>query len=404
MEKTLNRSHNNETFIYGFSRLFERASYYGLRSLIVVYMVGETLKMSITEALLIYGWFTAAIVFSQILGALLGDLLIGGRWAMIIGGTIQAAGAFALCVPSSIALYMGLGLIALGNGLYSPNLIASFGKSYLDKTKLLDAGFMILYLMVSIGTFLGMMLLGYIGERFMMLGFIVAGILMLISVFLIYFFKSQSDKPVKIKAPINLRVLNILFTPILVAIFWAAYEMANIRSFDILMQFGETEVFGISRSVWSALGSSVTILFALIFAIIWSYFYSRQLVKMILGFLLGALSFGILFMIPAIPSSEHVPIYFGSIVVFSIAEIHTAPLLYSVLTKYANPKYLAILVALAVIPMRSFSYLSSRISENYHNETNTALGIGTTVLLVVAGALIIYLLLSRYLFKDKSNV
>ena len=73
MEKIQNQKHTKETLYYSISRMLERASYYGFRALVVLYMVGETLKMENKEALTIYGWLTASLVFSHIVGALFGD-------------------------------------------------------------------------------------------------------------------------------------------------------------------------------------------------------------------------------------------------------------------------------------------------------------------------------------------
>src|SRR5690554_4737653 len=100
MEKIKNQYHTKETLYFALSRMFERASYYGFKTLVVIYMVGETLKMERSEALSIYGWITASLVFSQILGAVLGDLVIGNRKSMILGAITQAIGAFCLCIPS----------------------------------------------------------------------------------------------------------------------------------------------------------------------------------------------------------------------------------------------------------------------------------------------------------------
>tara|TARA_R100001369_G_scaffold31662_1_gene56180 strand:+ start:85068 stop:85319 length:252 start_codon:yes stop_codon:yes gene_type:complete len=65
--------------------MLERAAYYGLRTLILLYMTGEILKMDSTRALIVYGWFAGSILFSQIIGALLGDLIIGNKKTLIIG-------------------------------------------------------------------------------------------------------------------------------------------------------------------------------------------------------------------------------------------------------------------------------------------------------------------------------
>ena len=100
MEKKQSEKHTKDTFLYALSRMLERASYYGFRTIVVLYMVGEALKMEYKEALFIYGWFTTSLVFSQIFGALFGDLLIGNKKSIIIGGIIQAIGMFVLCISS----------------------------------------------------------------------------------------------------------------------------------------------------------------------------------------------------------------------------------------------------------------------------------------------------------------
>lgn len=89
-------------------------------------MVGGILKMENAEALSIYGWFTASIVFSIIIGAIIGDLLIGNKKAIIIGGVLQSLGAFSLCIPSITGLYIGLFFVTLGGGLYTPNIISNY--------------------------------------------------------------------------------------------------------------------------------------------------------------------------------------------------------------------------------------------------------------------------------------
>ena len=215
MGKIINQTHSKETFLYALSRTLERASFYGIRSLIVLYMIGESLKMEYTEALKIYGWFTASFLFSKIFGAILGDLILGNKKALIIGGIIQALGAFSFCIPSINGLYVGLFLIVLGGGLYTPNIISNFGKLYLNKTKLLDAGFTIFYLAVNLWAFFGVMSIGYLREKYgWNIGFIIAGILMLLSIIPIIFSKDKKiEQTIENKATVNQRVIRIWAFP-----------------------------------------------------------------------------------------------------------------------------------------------------------------------------------------------
>ncbi len=175
--------HNKETYFYALSRLLERASYYGIRSLILLYMIDKGMNMSRADAFQVYGWFTFTFFMSRIIGGLIGDFITGTRNTIIIGGIFQAIGAFTLCIPSTIGLYSGLILIAIGGGFYTTNIIANYGKLYYNKLKLLDSGFTILFQAVSIGTFLGTLYIVRIGELYnWSYGFITAGILALFSI------------------------------------------------------------------------------------------------------------------------------------------------------------------------------------------------------------------------------
>src|SRR5690554_2009976 len=209
MIKIINQKHSKETLYFSISMMLERASYYGFRILLILYMTGEVLKMDRTEALNIYVWFTGSFMISKIIGAILGDLVIGNKKALFIGGITQAIGAFCLCIPSTTGLYLGLFLVVIGNGFYMPNIIANFGKIYLNKTKLLDSGFTIFYLAINLGAFLGTSLIGIIGERYgYNFGFILAGTLMLFSIIPLLITKEKVvEKDLKYDLSINKRIL-----------------------------------------------------------------------------------------------------------------------------------------------------------------------------------------------------
>ncbi|WP_432671938.1 MFS transporter [Flavobacterium sp. SM2513] len=370
MDKIQNQKHPRETFYYGLSRMFERASFYGFRTLVVLYMTGEVLKMDNAEAFSIYGFFVGALVFSQIIGALFGDLLIGNRKSVIIGGILQAIGAFTLCLPSTIGLYVGLFLIVLGSGFFTPNIISNFGKLYLNKTKLLDSGFTIFYLAINLGSFFGIILIGYLGDSFgYNTGFIGAGILMLLAIVPILFSKEPTLNAIdKCELPINKRIVKISIAMLVVALFWGIYEIANIRFFDLQMQLIDVSTLSISKTTWQSINAIFMIPVSLIAIVLWTYFYSSQFFKLTIGFIFGVLSLGLLFLIPEVPTDEHTMFYLVSLLFLAISEIHIAPIIHSILTKYANPKYLAILISLAFVPTTVIHYgFGLYITELYDN-------------------------------------
>jgi len=397
MHKIQNQKHTIETLYYSISRMLERASYYGFRALVVLYMVGETLKMERAEALTIYGWLIGSLVFSQIIGGLFGDLLIGNKKSIIIGGIIQAIGAFSLCIPSTTGLYLGLFLVVLGSGFFTPNLISNFGKSYLNKTKLLDSGFTIFYLAINLGSFLGILLIGYIGETYgYNIGFVLSGILMLISIMPITLTKKKRlDEIYKNEFPISKRILNILIAFIVVGLFWGFYELSSIRTFDLQLQLSTISTLGIPNHLWQSINSIFILPISIIAIILWTYFYSSQFFKLMLGFIFGVVSFGILFFIPEIPTEQHTITYLTSLLFLAISEIHIAPIIYSILTKYSNPKYLAILISLAFLPTRLISLIFGLFNDKLHDNPMLGLKIGIIGMTIIGIGLVGYVVWNK---------
>ncbi|MCF7567278.1 MFS transporter [Sabulilitoribacter arenilitoris] len=355
-------------------------------------MTGEILKMESTEAIMIFGWFAGSVVFSQIVGALLGDLLIGNKKLVIIGGFIQTIGAFSLCIPSTTGLYIGLFLIVIGSGFYTPNIISNFGKLYLTKTKLLDSGFTLFYLAINLGSFLGILLIGYSGEKFgYNIGFIISGILMLLSLVPVLILKERTSNKIKgNELPIGKRILNISIAFIAVGLFWAIYEVLNIRIFDLHLEFSEISPLSIPKSMWQSLNAIFILPISIVAIVLWTYFYSTQFFKLMLGFIFGVISFGILFLIPEVPSEQHIMTYLLSLLFLGISEIHIAPIIHSILTKYSNPKYLAIIISLAFIPTRLISIIFGLFNDKFYDNPISGLTFGIITMVIIAIGLIGY--------------
>jgi proton-dependent oligopeptide transporter, POT family len=404
MEKIQNQKHTKETLYFSISRMLERASYYGLRALVILYMVGETLKMEKTEAINIYGWFTASLVLSQIVGALFGDLLLGNKNSIIIGGITQAIGAFSLCIPSATGLYLGLFLFVLGSGFFTPNITSNFGKTYLNKTKLLDSGFTIFYLAINLGSLLGILLIGYLGETYgFNIGFLISGILMLISTIPVFLSKEKSmEKIDKNEFPIGKRVLNIFIAFIFVGLFWGFYELSSIRTFDLQLQLSEISTLDIPNHLWQSLNSIFILPISIIAFILWTYYYSNQYFKLMIGFIFGAISFGILFFIPEVPTERHTITYLISLMFLAISEIHFAPIIYSILTKYSNPKYLAILISMAFLPSRLISVIFILFSDNLYDNPMLGLKIGIGGMSIIGIGLIGYVIINKKTTHNKT--
>lgn len=397
MEKIQNQKHSIETFYYSIARMLERASYYGLRALVILYMVGETLRMESAEALTIYGWFTASVVFSQIVGALFGDILIGNKKSIIIGGIMQVLGAFVLCIPSTYGLYAGLFLVVLGNGFFTPNIIANYGKTYLNKTKLLDAGFTIFYMAISTGAFMGSILIGYSGEKLgYNIGFIICGLLTLLSLIPIIKTKERKFQEIE-KTSLRKRAHTIIIALIIVGLFWGVYEICNIRIYDLQLKVAEISTIEIPKSFWQSLSSVFTLPISLIAIFVWTYFYNSQFFKLLIGCIFGAIAFGILLFIPEIPKENHTIYFLTSSLFLGISETHISPIIHSVLTKYSNPKYLAILISMAFVPTKIFALIFGLFNQRFYDNPTLGVRFGIIAMILISIGIIGYIIIDKKL-------
>ncbi len=166
-----------------FTEMWERFSYYGMRALLVLFMVdaasGENpgLGFSDSQAGAMYGLYTAMVYVLALPGGWIADKLWGQRKAVFVGGCIIAAGHFSMAVPSLATFYLGLCLIVIGTGLLKPNISAMVGDLYPEGGARRDAGFSIYYMGINLGGFLGPLLCGLFGESYNWhLGFSLAGI------------------------------------------------------------------------------------------------------------------------------------------------------------------------------------------------------------------------------------
>ncbi len=399
MEKIQNPKHPSEALLYNLSRMFERASYYGFRALAILYMTGEVIKMDRSEALVIYTWFTGSVVFSQVLGALVGDLLVGNKKTIIIGGIIQAMGVFTLCIPSVYGIYFGLFLVVLGNGFFTPNIISNYGKLYLNNTKLLDAGFTIFYLTINIASFLGVLIIGYLGAEIgYRIGFILCGLLTLLS--LVPILKTKKIEELEIDNTtfsLNKRALSIVIAFIVVGLFWSIYEIANIGVFNLQINLIETLSIDIPVSISQSLNFVFIFPISILAIIAWTFLYNSQFFKLFLGFVFGAFAFGILLLIPETPGEVDMIYFLVALLFLAISEIHVAPIIHSILTKYSNPKYLAILISLAFLPIKVLALIFGLFNDGIYDHPTLALKFGFITMIVIGIGMFVYV------FMDKRN-
>jgi POT family proton-dependent oligopeptide transporter len=149
-----------------FTELWERFSYYGMRALLVLYMVDAERGLGLDDqtATAIYGLYTAAVYMVSLPGGWIADRLLGAQQAIWFGGMIIAAGHFTLAVPAAAAFPFGLLLIIFGTGLLKPNISAVVGELYARDDPRRDAGFTLFYMGINIGAAIGPLICSTLGE------------------------------------------------------------------------------------------------------------------------------------------------------------------------------------------------------------------------------------------------
>lgn len=174
-------------FILFFTEMWERFSYYGMRALLVLYLVEEInsdnpgLGWNSDEAGDLYGWYTMLVYITPILGGIIADKILGFRKAITTGAILMSLGHFALAFEPMPAFYLGLGLLIVGNGFFKPNISSIVGQLYKDGSPKKDSGYTIFYQGINVGAFLGSILCGYLAETMgWHYGFGLAGIFMVI--------------------------------------------------------------------------------------------------------------------------------------------------------------------------------------------------------------------------------
>jgi POT family proton-dependent oligopeptide transporter len=189
--------HPSGLFVLFFTEMWERFSYYGMRALLVLFLVASIMDegwgWERSEALLLYGWYTGLVYITPIFGGLIADKIMGYRKAVVLGAVLMTLGhaSMALEVFSDPFFYAGLGLLIIGNGLFKPNISSMVGQLYKNQGKEKDAGYTIFYMGINAGAFLGILLCGYIGEKVgWHYGFGLAGIFMFFGMLQFYFAQS----------------------------------------------------------------------------------------------------------------------------------------------------------------------------------------------------------------------
>jgi len=196
------KMHPKALFTLFFTEMWERFSFYGMRAFLILYMTSELFKLmeqgaADSRAYGIYGAFNALLYAAPIVGGMIADKFYGFRRTILLGGLMMAAGQFTLAGNvffgnnHELFFFAGLGLLAVGNGFFKPNISSFLGTFYDRNDNRKDSAFTIFYMGINIGALLAPLTCGYLAREVdWSLGFLVAGAGMLLG--LVVFWRNMS--------------------------------------------------------------------------------------------------------------------------------------------------------------------------------------------------------------------
>ncbi len=237
-------------YVLFFTELWERFSYYGMRAILVLFLVASAQGdnpgwgWSDASALKLYGWYTALVYIMSIPGGVIADKFLGQKKTVLLGGILLVLGHGVLALQAPWAFYTGLLLIVLGVGGLKPNISTMVGGLYPPGDDRRDKGFTIFYIGINVGALLSALIVGYVGEKIgWHYGFGLAAIGMLLGL-LVYLFGQKylegvgdyigaADNPDReeMKRPLTkvekdrMKVMFLSF--LLIIVFWGSFEQAG---------------------------------------------------------------------------------------------------------------------------------------------------------------------------------
>ena len=151
-----------------FTEMWERFSYYGMRAILILFMVAPVteggLGMPVPDAGAIQGTYAAMVYMMTMVGGWFADRLLGLRRSVFWGGVLIMCGHISLAFPHLTTFYLGLVLVVFGTGLLKGNVSAMVGQLYAPDDTRRDAAYSLYYMGVNLGGFLGPLACGYFAQ------------------------------------------------------------------------------------------------------------------------------------------------------------------------------------------------------------------------------------------------
>jgi POT family proton-dependent oligopeptide transporter len=408
--------HPKGLFVLFLTEMWERMSYYGMRALLVLYMVDHLfLRPDVNEQVVgfatikgilegifgplaiqplasqIYGLYTALVYATPLIGGWLADRWLGQYRTVIIGGVLMTIGHFLMAFEN--LFFLALFFLIMGNGAFKPNISTQVGDLYGKDDPRRDGAFTLFYMGINLGAFLSPLVCGTLGQKVgWHWGFGAAGVGMVIGLF-VYIFGQRFIKihpdhvGHKLDQQKNKNVEKKPFTPeewkaimalivlcALNVVFWAVYE-----------QQGNTmQLWADNQTDWNLLGFEVPstwyqsfnpltiLLFAPLLGLFWKKQAARDkepssVTKMAIGCLLLAAAFCIMIFAASVVGDGRGSVLWlvATTLVLTLGELYLSPVGLSLVTKVAPARIVSMMMGMWFLSSMFGNYLSGYLGTFY---------------------------------------
>jgi POT family proton-dependent oligopeptide transporter len=419
-------------YILFFTELWERFSYYGMRAILVLFLISSAsgdnpgFGWNESDAISLYGTYTMLVYVMSIAGGWVADKFWGQKRTVLIGGILLCFGHGVLAVEALWAFYLGLGLIVLGVGGLKPNISTMVGGLYKPGDERRDKGFTIFYIGINLGAFLSALLVGYVGEvHGWHYGFGLAGIGMVVGqvVFMLgqKYLKGigEATKEMTVEeqkaknrplTPIERDRMKVMFISfLLIIVFWGAFEQAgglmNIytkQKTDLSLGFTLPllDISAIPASWFQSVNAFFIITLGVPIASFWIYWKkkgkeSSSLLKMAVGVII--MGWGFLFMTAASLEydAEGASAMYWLVLAYlfhTIGELCASPVALSFITKLAPLKYASLMMGVYFAATGLGNKVAGILGEYSQSAGELEIFTGIAIFCTVIGLLVIALL------------
>ncbi len=354
-----------------FTEMWERFSYYGMRALLILFMVapvaGGGLGFSTQRAAMVYGLYTMSVYAMAIPGGWFADRGIGHYRSVLCGGILITLGHFSMAIPTMPMFFLGLILIVFGTGMLKPNVSTMVGFLYAAEDTRRDSGFSLFYMGINIGAMSAPIVCGFLGQKVNWhLGFAAAGIGMLLGLMQYVLGRKHLPESAPMReravddvsrAPLTAtdwrRIGAICVLFLFALIFWSVFEQAGSTLTLFADHHTRLTLFGwtFPSSWFQSEQPLFVITLAPLFAWLWVRLGRREpssATKFTLGLALVAIGFLILVPAARIAETQHVrvsPLWLTLLyLVHTFGELCLSPVGLSLVTKISPKKVVGLMM------------------------------------------------------------